>query len=202
MEISYSKKKIVLNREWFAIDKFTLKFVSHLEKQEIPYVLISGYVALAFGRSRNTEDVDLFIGKTNEKKFTSLWKALEKDGFECINAKSPDSGYSEYLLQQTALRFCLKGQFIPNVEIKFPKNRLDEYSLNERVELVLNGEKLFISPLELQIAYKAYLGSDKDIEDAVYLLEVLKGKLDISEIRRFMGNFNISESTKAKLVGI
>ena len=33
----------------------------------------------------------------------------------------------------------------------------------------LGKEKINISPIELQIAYKIYLGSDKDYEDARYL---------------------------------
>gem|GEM_PF-4971067 len=38
-------------------DRFVLDFT--LEKEKIRYVLLSGYVAILFGRSRQTEDIDL-----------------------------------------------------------------------------------------------------------------------------------------------
>ena len=43
---------------------------------------------------------------------------------------------------------------------------------------LLNGKHLFISPLELQISYKLFLGSEKDIEDATYLYNLTKEHLD------------------------
>ena len=50
-------KTIKLDRELNELDLFVLDFVKVLEKHA-RYVLISGYVALLFGRSRTTEDVD------------------------------------------------------------------------------------------------------------------------------------------------
>ncbi len=58
MEI-IDEKNIKLDRELNELDLFVLDFVKILEKQ-VKYVLISGYVALLFGRSRTTEDVDLY----------------------------------------------------------------------------------------------------------------------------------------------
>jgi hypothetical protein len=184
MEMHYSKKEIRLDREEFAIDRFTRKFVSRLDRLGIRYVLISGYVAIAFGRSRNTEDVDLFVEKVPLKKFELLWGSL-MDEFECINAKTPAVAYNEYLQNGTAIRFALKGQFIPNVEFKFPKSRWDGYSLENRVKLRLNSAALYVSPPELQIAFKGYLGSEKDIEDARFLYRNFANYLDKKLLGRF-----------------
>ena len=38
--------------------------------------------------------------------------------------------------------------------------------------------RFFVSPIELQIPYRLYLGSDKDIEDAVYLWMLFWETLD------------------------
>ncbi|MFH1200350.1 MAG: hypothetical protein V1708_04750 [Candidatus Micrarchaeota archaeon] len=198
MEISFSRREIVLDREEFAVDRFARKFAAELDALKIRYVFISGYVAIAFGRSRSTEDVDVIVEKIPFSKFETLWQSLSPD-FDCINAPSAKAAYEEYLLNGTAIRFALKGQFIPNVEFKFPKDRWDEHSLENRVKLVLNGAPLFISPLELQIAYKCYLGSDKDIEDAVYLFEVLKQHIDLASLSEFLAKFNIPKQTIDKL---
>lgn len=49
--------------------------------------------------------------------------------------------------------------------------------MKKRKLVLLNGKPLYISPIELQIAYKLYLGSDKDVEDAYYLYELFREHL-------------------------
>jgi hypothetical protein len=198
MEVKFSSKEIVLDREEFAVDRFARKFASRLDALSIRYVYISGYVAIAFGRSRNTEDVDVIVERIPFDKFEMLWQSLSRD-FDCINAPSAKAAFEEYLSNGTAIRFALAGQFIPNVEFKFPKDKWDDYSLEHRVRMALNGSTVFISPLELQIAYKCFLGSQKDIEDAVYLLELLKEHLDLASLRKFLAKFNIPQGTFDKL---
>jgi len=71
-----------------------------------------------------------------------------------------------------------KGSIIPNIELKFVKNDLDRYSLDHRKRVTLSDKSLFLSPLELQIPYKLFLGSEKDIEDARFLFKLFKDNLD------------------------
>ncbi|MDD2473149.1 MULTISPECIES: hypothetical protein [unclassified Methanoculleus] len=49
-----------------------------------------------------------------------------------------------------------------------------------------NDIQFVISPIELQIPYKLYPGSDKDIEDAVYLRVLFREMLDTDQLRSFM----------------
>ena len=44
--------------------------------------------------------------------------------------------------------------------------------------MIFDDIRLLISPIELQIHYKLYLSSDKDIEDAVYLWVLFREMLD------------------------
>ena len=60
-------RTIQLDRELSDLDIFVLDFVKVLE-QHVHYVLISGYVAILFGRSRTTEDVDMFIEQLSPQK--------------------------------------------------------------------------------------------------------------------------------------
>ena len=50
---------------------------------------------------------------------------------------------------------------------------------------------MFISPIELQIPYKLYLGSDKEIEDAIYLWDIFKGKIEVNRLMGFMKALNV-----------
>ena len=107
MEI-IDEKTIKLERELNDLDAFVLDFIKVLQKHT-RYVLISGYVALLFGRTRNTEDVDLFIEKLSRDKFSSLYRDLKETGFYALNAESEEELFS--LLEE------LK-ELIPEIEVK------------------------------------------------------------------------------------
>jgi hypothetical protein len=75
-------------------------------------------------------------------------------------------------------RFAREGTWKPNFEIKFPPVRTSHYSMEKKLPVLLNGKTLYTSEIEMQIAYKLYLTGDKDMEDAVYLYRIFKGKLN------------------------
>ncbi|ALM75481.1 hypothetical protein [Thermococcus barophilus] len=77
-----------------------------------------------------------------------------------------------------SIRMARRGEIIPNAEIKFPKDFFHQEALKKRISVILNDKQIYISPIELQIAYKLYLGSDKDVEDAYYLYELFKENLN------------------------
>jgi hypothetical protein len=110
-----------------------------------------------------------------------------------------EDAYNQYLLANLSVRFSEKGKFIPNIEFKFPKNELDEWTLQERKEVSLNNHRIFISPLELQIPFKLYLGSEKDIEDAAHLYSIFKDELDLNLLREFTRKLKIIDSANKYL---
>jgi len=198
MGVVYSKGVFSLDKELNSLDVFTLDFCSILEKLNINYVLVSGYVSILFGRNRASEDIDIIVEKLGFDKFKSLWLALYKD-FECLNTEIVKEAYDDYLLTAHAIRFSKKGCFIPNMEMKFPKNELDSWTLKNRKRVVLNKKTLYISSLELQISFKLFLGSEKDIEDAKYLYELFKDKLDLKLLYDFNRKLEIGDSFKRYL---
>lgn len=193
MEVRFSKNWVEFEKELNSLDRFVIDFVSVLDKLGIRYVLVSGYVAILFGRSRTSEDIDLIIEKMDFNGFLGFWKGI-KDRFECIITDDPANAYKDYLTTNHSIRFARKGTFIPNMEIKFPKTDLDEWTLKERKEVIMNKKRLFISPFELQIPFKLFLGSEKDIEDAKHIYKLFKDKLDM----RLLNEFN----RKLKIEGL
>ncbi len=127
-------------------------------------------------------------------KFKALWvKLIQK--FDCIITDSPENAYTEYLLNDNAIRFARKGKYMPNMEVKFPKAELDKWALQDRRKVILNKMPLFISPIELQLAYKLFLGTEKDIEDARYLNNIFKTKIDAARLDWFNRKLNIAKKT-------
>jgi len=170
------EKNIILKRELNELDLFVLKFVKIIERYT-PYVIISGYVSLLFGRSRGTEDVDLFIPIIDKIKFNQIYSELKLAGFWAINADDEEELYS-MLKEGLAIRFAEKNKVIPNMEVKFTKDIIDYLTLEEKISVRTKQGELFISNIAFQIAYKRFiLLSQKDIEDALFLQKMF----DITE---------------------
>jgi hypothetical protein len=192
MDIKVLKSRIEFEKELNALDKFVIDFTSILNKLNIKYVIVSGYVSILFGRSRTSEDIDFIVEKIDFGQFRELWKNVYTE-FECIIENNTKDAYEQYLLTGQAIRFSKKGRFVPNVEMKFPKIDLDFWVLEERREVLLNNYKLFISPLELQIPFKLFLGSEKDIEDARHLYSIFKDKIDLKLLQEFNRKLKIEK---------
>lgn len=162
------QKTIRVDRELSELDKIVLRFISLLEKH-VPYVLVSGYVAILLGRSRTTEDVDLFIERLTFPQFTTLYNDLLAHGFWSVTVDDQQELFS-MLEDRLSIRFAEQDKVIPNFELKFVKDPLDRYALLNKVTVLLPNGQLYIAPLDLQIAYKKFvLMSQKDLEDARHL---------------------------------
>ncbi|MEK6890836.1 MAG: hypothetical protein AABX03_01735 [Nanoarchaeota archaeon] len=163
------------------LDKFAEDFVRVIDKH-CKYIIVSGFVAIAHGRSRGTEDIDMIIEKLSKEQFSILHKDLLKNGFECMQSEDSDVVY-EYLTNKTSVRYTRIGEFLPEMEIKFAKDEIDEFQLKTRKKLPLTGSDIYFSSIEMNIAFKeTYLKSDKDMEDARHLRIIYKDKINENEI--------------------
>ena len=190
MELTYEQKKIVIaGKIVTALDEFVLDFLKILEKYT-DYVIVSGYVVILFGRARGTEDVDVIIRYMERSLFDSLYQELTRKGYYFLNPEEPEGLY-EMLEEKLGIRIAEEDTIIPNIELKFLKDDLVKHSIEKRVEVIVGENRLFVSPPELQIPYKLYLGSDKDREDAVYLWEILKDGIDRQVLRQFMKTLHV-----------
>lgn len=190
MEIN--ENRIVIDKELTKLDKFVLDFIKILNKLKIGYVIVSGYVSILLGRSRATEDVDILLPKLSFEEFEELYKNL--GNFECVDTDIKDA--YESLKEGSNARFFKKGTFIPNIEIKFTKNELDEYILKNKHDIIIKKELFHISPLYLQIPYKLFLGSEKDIEDARFLYQMFKDKMNTKEFISNMKKLKVFKKSK------
>jgi len=92
MEIQYSKDSIILkNKSLSNVDKFVLEFVDLL-KNHFRYVIVSGYVAILFGRSRGTDDIDILIEKTTKSEFFNFVSEIE-DRYDFLNPEDREGLY-------------------------------------------------------------------------------------------------------------
>jgi len=203
MKYDIEKKEIIFDEKVLnALDRFTIDFISILEKH-MKYVIVSGYVSILFGRSRSSEDVDFLVPEVDFTNFVILFNDLLNQGYECANTSDSKEAYD--MLNSFAIRFFVKGKPEPNIEFKMIKSELDKYSFENRIRVILNGKTLFISPLEIQIPFKLMLAAegleeelrvDKDIEDARYLYQLFKDKINKEEFNLFIDKLGVKKKLR------
>ena len=198
MEYNPAKGELITGRELSKLDIFVLDFLSILIKNKVDYVIVSGYVSIVLGRSRATEDVDLLVPEMSFSDFNSLFSQLSQKDYECANTTKPEEAYN--FMKEHAIRFYKKGNPIPNIEFKLIKNDLDRYSFGNRIRLIIGKKQMFISPLELHVAFKLLLAadgteeelaSDKDIEDARFIYQLFKDKLNKEVLTTFIDKLKV-----------
>ncbi|MGB9728370.1 MAG: hypothetical protein ACP5GU_01620 [Thermoprotei archaeon] len=190
--VNGNKKTIRLSKQtYIAEDIMAINFARVLEEFSLKYAVVAGYIAILFGRARRSDDIDFIVEKINEDIFVKLCKALKLVGFSFIqgNVSSEDSVrdiYKRYLAEGHAIRFIYENIFLPNIELKMISSPFHDYSIKHAYIVILNDkDKIKIAPLEFQIAYKLYLGSAKDVGDAVFLYNLFKPTIKEDELEKW-----------------
>ncbi len=170
------------------LDEFAEDFAGVVERF-CKYIIVSGFVAIAHGRTRGTEDIDMIIEHISRDKFVKLHDSLVVEGFECHQSAQGGVVYDNYLARGTSVRYVRKGNFIPEMELKLAKDELDNYQILTRKKMLLTGLDVWFSSVEMNIAFKEeYLKSEKDMEDARYLRIVYKDEISEKEINKIKGD--------------
>lgn len=171
------------------LNDFCSRFCKILEKH-CRYIVVSGFVAIASGRARGTEDIDVIIERIGKPEFIRLHNNLIKSGFVCMQSDSADMIYADYLANNDSVRYTFKDMPLPEMELKLAKDELDNLQLQNRQKIKEIGLDVWFSPINFNIAFKEeYLKSDKDIEDAVFLRKIYKDKISeerIDEIKKLI----------------
>lgn len=163
------------------LDEFCKKFCKVVEKH-CKYIIVSGFVAISSGRTRATEDIDMIIERLDLDKFKELHEALIKKGFVCMQSSHPENIY-EYLINSTCVRYTFKDKPLPEMELKFSKDELDDLQISTREKIPLTGLDIWFSSINMNVAFKEeLLRSEKDIKDAEHLRKVYPEMIDEKEI--------------------
>lgn len=95
-------------------------------------------------------------------------------------------------IKYNAIRIAKKGKVIPNIELKIAK--IEKIALSERIRVFLNSSSIYIPPIELQIAYKLFLSSEKDIEDERHLFNIFSDKIKIEELKKMVEELKVEKN--------
>ena len=163
---------------------FCQNFCKILERYT-SYVVVSGFFVISSGRSRGTEDIDIIIEPIEIDIYLKLHEELKKNQFQCLQSSDPIDIYNKYLKEKIPVRFIQNDNLIPNIELKFAKDELDEYQLKTRKIIDLTEINVFFSSIEANIAFKEeLLKTPKDLDDARHLRIVYSGEINEQEIEK------------------
>ncbi len=186
------RRVILLARKRFLPeDIVAFRFAKVLEESRVGYVVVAGYTAILFGRGRRSDDIDFVLEELDEERFVELCRRAREAGFTLMRGDiwsedSVEKLYQNYLVEGYGVRFMYRDIVLPNVEVKLARTNIHKYALAHRIKVVVNDKFVVrISPLELQIAYKLYLGSGKDVGDAVFLYTLFKDYIDREELEKW-----------------
>jgi predicted nucleotidyltransferase len=173
-KFSIIEGKLTLSKELNYIDEFVLKAIKILTKYT-DYVIVSGYVAIFFGRSRGSEDVDIFLKELPLERFQEMYRDLAANGF-AWTIDNPDELYQEYLMQGTPIGVWEKDFPLLRIDMKFPKELSQRNLFTDRIKVLFDNHAIWMANIESTIAYKEEIArSEKDILDAKHLRLVFEG---------------------------
>ncbi|MEK6967502.1 MAG: hypothetical protein AABX51_02630 [Nanoarchaeota archaeon] len=180
------KGTIVLNRKMTELDLFVKDFLSIIEKHS-KYLIVSGFVSIASGRTRGTEDVDMLLPIMGKTSFSNLFKELISGGFWCLQGDTSDEVYS-YIKDFHNIRFARANEVFPNMEVipidKMRKTKWFEFEHPQRMRV--ETFEFDVPQLEFEILYKeSILKGEKDLADAKHLRTFFKAILKEEKFKEF-----------------
>lgn len=161
------------------------QIVRFLIKQRIPYLLIGGLALSFWGRPRMTLDLDFLI-EIDEAGLEKLGILAKRERFRT------DTEWLKWnpLLKGSQIR--LEIGRLP-VDLMAPRDNQDRAALKRARHRKL-GRRYYrvISPEDF-VLQKLKVGRQRDFEDAVTVLERMRGKLDLVYLRMWARKLGILE---------
>lgn len=189
--VELTDRGLVVGRDPNRLDELAIDFSGILSDLGIDHVFVAGYVAILAGRSRSTEDIDVFIERCPAERIDELVAELEREGY--WGPAMPLSEMYGNLTSGTNIWVAPDGEMTPHLEVKFPSDEFDDASLRNAIEAHLGGHAIPIGPLELQIAYKLSLGGRTDLEDAAHLYTVFGETLSRSRLETWVERLDVED---------
>ena len=190
IQFSRARRVILVSKATFTPeDLVATSFAGVLERLSVRYAVVAGYVAILLGRARRSDDIDFIVTGMDEDGFLALCRGASRAGFTLMQGdisseESVRRAYRAYLGEGYAVRFTYRQYMVPNIEFKLARTALQRAAVDDSYTVIVNDRyKIRVSPIELQIAYKLYLGSEKDVGDAVFLYTLFRRVIDTGELR-------------------
>jgi hypothetical protein len=189
--VEFREGALFVERPANALDELAMEFSELFSEMAIDHVFVAGYVAILTGRARSTEDIDVLLEPLPESEVDALVTELRDAGY--WGPAMPLEATYENLTEGTNIWIAPEDQVTPHLEVKFTRDEFDAASLGNAIDAHVGGSTVPIGPLELQIAYKLYLGGEKDLEDAAHLYVLFGETLRQSTLEDWVERLDVTD---------
>jgi hypothetical protein len=189
--VAFRDGELVVERSRNELDDLAIAFSGLLSRLDVEHVFIAGYLAILTGRARATDDIDVLIEPLSEAETGRLVEELEAKGY--WGPAMPLGEMYDNLSAGTNIWVAPTDQMTPHLEVKFPTDEFDRASLSDRIDARIAGATIPVGPLELQIAYKLYLGGQTDFEDAAHIFTLFRESLDRTRLESWVERLDVTE---------
>lgn len=165
------------------IQKLITKIARHLDKNNIPYMLIGGQAVLLYGMVRLTEDIDITLGVDIDK--LSLMKKLLKE----IKLAIPKNIDDAFVKKTNVLVGIDKATGI-RIDFIFSFTPYEKQALKRARIVRLNNYNVSFASCDDTIIHKIFASRPRDLEDARILLKKNMKALDIAYIKKWLREFS------------
>ncbi|MHA1167971.1 MAG: hypothetical protein ACTSP4_05310 [Candidatus Hodarchaeales archaeon] len=175
-----------------SLENILLGVSKYLGDKQIPYVVVGGWAAIAWGRQRTTFDIDLIIdqNKLDLSEFIAFLKSMNMMiCIEDLKAAIKEKSHASILYEpRPNLRIDFKGVYTFE----------DREAIETSIQINLEGIVVNIGSPENLIAHKLKFGSERDLEDAlvVYIVQVRKKRLDSNYLERLCNRLKVTSELK------
>lgn len=180
---------LIVDRSPNELDEMAIEFSRLLEDLDIAHVFVSGYVAILAGRSRATQDIDVLLERLDEPTVERLVERLKAENY--WGASMPLDDMYAMLSNGDNVWVAPDGDVVPHLEVKYADDEFDRASLESSIDAEIGDATIPIGPLELQVAYKLYLGDKTSFEDAVHLYTLFGENLTQQELEDWVDRLSV-----------
>ncbi len=170
-------------REMDELRAFFTYAIGVLERLNIPYMVVGGYAATAYGEPRTTVDVDIVVDMRWEH-VSAFVAAFPSPDYYVSEESIRDSLARRYPFNVIEAATAAKIDLVPLPSDVFTRNA---FGRRQRIEYVGGHSATFITPEDVIVAKllaHKNTGSDKHLRDAQGVLVMQWGDLNLDLIRR------------------
>lgn len=182
---------LVVGREPNELDRLASDFSSVLRDVGVRHVFVAGYVVILSGRARATQDIDVLVERLDGGAVRRVVSELENAGF--WGPAMPLGEAEDILSDGGRLWISRENEMVPHLDVTYPTDEFDRASLERPITAEIASVELPIGPLELQIAYKLYLGSEQDFEDAAHLYTLFGESLSSEKLETWIEKLDVND---------
>ena len=164
------------------IEKLIKKIAQHLDRQNIPYMIIGGQAVLVYGRPRLTRDIDITLGVDTDK-FALIEGVCEKLKLRTLVENPQDFARDTKVLPTEEPDSKVRIDFI------FSFTPYETQAIKNAKQILIDDYPVKFASCEDIIIHKMVAGRAIDEEDVKSILAKNKDAVDFEYINKWLSEF-------------